>query len=201
MKTRSILIIFGILIALIIMQSIKYKNLNQKYDIAVQNNKAYESQLEVSQEENKVFQFTIEQLQYINDSSLRSLDSLRHEIGIRDKKIKQMGKVKEYVYITDTVKVNDTIFCDENFKLDTTLGDKWYKNNLHMQYPNIISSTIQVNTDQSCFLHTSRETINPPKKTWLGRLFQKKHDVYNITVIEANPYITVKENKFVIVND
>jgi hypothetical protein len=58
-----------------------------------------------------------------------------------------MGKVKEKVFITDTVTVHDTIFRDADFSMDTTLGDKWYSNKLHLKYPNIITSTIDINTD------------------------------------------------------
>ena len=50
-------------------------------------------------------------------------------------------------------------------------------------------------------MHVTRETVNPPCKTWIGRLFQKKHNVYNVTVIENNPYINIKENKFIIIDE
>lgn len=182
-----------------IFKSIEYSKLSRQYDTAVQNNKAYEGQLDVLNEENKVFQFTIEQLEYLNDSTIKELDSMRKELKIKDRKIKQMGKIKEYVYVTDSITVHDTIFKDPEFILDTMLGDEWYLNNIHMRYPNQISSSVAIKTDQSVFLHMTRETINPPKKTWLGRLFQKKHDVYNVTVKENNPYATIKENKFVII--
>lgn len=91
--------------------------------------------------------FTIEQLEYINDSTIRQLDSIRKELKIKDSKIKQMGKIREYVYITDSIVTHDTIFNNPEFVLDTCLGDEWYNNNIHMEYPNRISSTIDINTD------------------------------------------------------
>lgn len=197
---RKYLWIIGLIIAFFtVFIGLKYVKLEKSYNQAVQNNKAYESQLNMVNEENKAFQFTIDQLEYINDNSIRQMDSLRRELGIKDKKLKQMGKIKEYVYITDSITVHDTIFKDPEFKLDTCLGDEWYHNHLHLEYPNKISSTIDINTDQNVLLYTTRETINPPKKTWIGRLFQRKHDVYNVTVIESNPYVQIKENKFVII--
>lgn len=197
---RKYLWIIGLIIAFFtVFIGLKYIKLEKSYNQAVQNNKAYESQLNMVNEENKAFQFTIDQLEYINDNSIRQMDSLRRELGIKDKKLKQMGKIKEYVYITDSITVHDTIFGDPEFKLDTCLGDEWYHNHLYLEYPNRISSTIDINTDQNVLLYTTRETINPPKKTWIGRLFQRKHDVYNVTVIESNPYVQIKENKFVII--
>ena len=183
-----------------LVQTMRYSNAMQQYDIAVQNNKAYESQLDLVQEQNKVFQFTIEQLKQINDSTIMELDSVRRELKIKDSKIKQMGKIREYIIVKNTITLHDTIFNDKDFVLDTCLGDEWYDNWIHLQYPNQISSQIDINTDQSVFLHTTRETVNPPCKTWLGRLFQRKHDVYNVTVVEHNPYANIKENKFIIID-
>jgi hypothetical protein len=51
-----------------------------------------------------------------------------------------MSKVKEKIYIVDSIVVHDTIFDKPDFVLDTCLGDKWYQNCLHMAYPNEISS-------------------------------------------------------------
>lgn len=171
-----------------------YKDL---YNTATSNNKAYQEQIEGLNESNKAFQFTIDQLEQLNDASVKSLDSMRKVLKIKDKQIQQMSKVKEKIYITNTITVNDTIFVTPEFKLDTCIGDQWYTNCLHMSYPNNISSDIDVNTDTDCFIYAVRETINPPKKTWIGRLFQKKHTVIDVTVHENNPYAKVKESKFI----
>lgn len=173
-------------------------NLKNQYQIAVANNKAYEAQLT---EQKNVFQFTVSQLNYINDSTVKELDSLRKELKIKDKQIMQMGKIKEKVYITDTLRFTDTIFKEVDFSLDTCLGDKWYTNCLHLEYPNQISSELNVTNDLSCFIYAKRETINPPCKTWIGRLFQKKHTVINVNVVENNPHSNVKETKFIKILD
>lgn len=200
MKNKIIIILLAILLGLCgfgIFKSIQSNNLRKQYDIAMQNNKAYESQLDVIQEENRVFQFTIEQLEVLNDQSIKELDSMRKQLGIKDKKIQQMSKVKEKIYIVDSVVIHDTIFDKPDFVLDTCLGDEWYQNCLHMAYPNEISSQIDINTDLSCFIHATRETIKPPCKTWIGRLFQRKHTVINVTVKENNPYSNIQETKFI----
>ena len=200
MKDKIIIILLAVLLGLFgfcIFKSIQASKIRKQYNIAMQNNKAYESQLDVIQEENKVFQFTIEQLEVLNDKSIKELDSMRKELGIKDKKIQQMSKVKEKIYIVDSIVIHDTIFDKPDFVLDTCLGDEWYQNCLHMAYPNEISSQIDINTNLSCFIHTSRETIKPPCKTWIGRLFQRKHTVINVTVKENNPYSNIQETKFI----
>lgn len=195
------LIIIALLIGVIIFQSVRLNNRTKEYEVAIQNNKAYESQLDLIQEENKVFQFTIEQLETLNNKSFKELDSIRKELGIKDKKIQQMSKIKEKIYIVDSIVVHDTIFNNPDFVLDTCIGDKWYQNCLHMAYPNEISSQIDINTDLNCFIHSKRETVNPPCKTWIGRLFQKKHTVINVDVVENNPHSNVKEVKFIKILD
>ena len=193
----NVLIIIALLVGVVIFQSVRLNNRTKEYEVAIQNNKAYESQMNILNEENKVFQFAIEQLEYISDTSIRKLDSMRKELKIKDRQIKQMSNVKERIYITNTFNVTDTIFKEPNFTLDTCLGDKWYTNCLHLEYPNQISSELDVNTDLNCFIHTKRETINPPCKTWIGRLFQRKHTVINVDVVENNPHSNVKEVKFI----
>ena len=42
-----------------------------------------------------------------------------------------------------------------------------------------------------------KETINPPKKFFLWRWFQKKHIVANIDVIEKSPYIDNKKYRYI----
>ena len=193
----NVLIIIALLVGVVIFQSVRLNNRTKEYEVAIQNNKAYESQMNILNEENKVFQFAIEQLEYISDTSIRKLDSMRKELKIKDRQIKQMSNVKERIYITNTFNVTDTFFKEPNFVFDTCLGDKWYTNCLHLAYPNQISSELDVNTDLNCFIHTKRETINPPCKTWIGRLFQRKHTVINVDVVENNPHSNVKEVKFI----
>ena len=197
----NVLIIIALLVGVVIFQSVRLNNRTKEYEVAIQNNKAYESQMNILNEENKVFQFAIEQLEYISDTSIRKLDSMRKELKIKDRQIKQMSNVKERIYITNTFNVTDTFFKEPDFVFDTCLGDKWYTNCLHLEYPNQISSELDVNTDLNCFIHTKRETINPPCKTWIGRLFQRKHTVINVDVVENNPHSNVKEVKFIKILD
>jgi hypothetical protein len=44
---------------------------------------------------------------------------------------------------------------------------------------------------------TRRETVNPPKKFFLLRWFQKRHTVLNVDVIEKNPYVEGQTSKYV----
>lgn len=188
------LILIFILLALVPIQYSGYKKAQEKYELEAANCKAYQAQLE---NKTQVFQFTVDQLSYLNDSVVKELDSVRRELGIKDKQLKQLQKIKEYVYITDTVTLHDTIFKDSDFVYDTCLGDRWYSNCLHMAFPDTIMSSIEVELDHDCIVYSRRETINPPCKTWIGRLFQKKHTVCDVIINEHNPYVVNKQSKFI----
>ena len=42
-----------------------------------------------------------------------------------------------------------------------------------------------------------KETIDPTKKNWLLRLFQKKHKIIETVVIEKSPDIINKQEKYI----
>ena len=42
-----------------------------------------------------------------------------------------------------------------------------------------------------------KETIDPPKKCFIARWFQKKQEVIEVNVVEKNPYIENKKSKFI----
>jgi len=73
----------------------------------------------------------------------------------------------------DTINLVDTIF-EPRVNIDTILGDQWYTLQLKLKYPNQVIVAPRFTSEKMVFMYLKRETINPPKKTWLGRLFQKK---------------------------
>ena len=49
--------------------------------------------------------------------------------------------------------------------------------------------------------YLKKETIKPPHKCTLIRLFQKKHKIIHVEVHEQNPYCEIKEQKFINIID
>ena len=66
-----------------------------------------------------------------------------------------------------------------------------------MKYPNYIKFTPKFKLESFLFVESKKETVNPPKKFFLFRWFQKRHTVLNVTVKENNPYVETDEQKFV----
>lgn len=177
-----------------------YKNnqhLREDLDISTSNQKAFVTENSILKKENIAFKFTVEQLNYYNDSLLQAMNSIREELKIKDKDLKQMQYMLSKASKKDTLIFKDTLFLDPKLDLDTVLGDCWYNIELELKYPNIITTNPTFINEQFIIVNYKKETINPPKKCWLGRLFQKKHKIVEVNIIEKNPYIETKQQRFI----
>lgn len=177
-----------------------YKELERKYNVSIENVKAYDMELSGLKDNNRVFKLTVEQLNYFNDSITKKLNESRKQLGIKDKYLQQLQYELLTVSKPDTMKLKDTIFVN-NFKLDTILGDKWVRTNLHLQYPSTVAIKPEVILERHTFINGKRETVNPPKKFFLFRWFQRKHTVVEVNIRELNPYVVNKEQRYIQIID
>ena len=193
------LIIYTIIGAIItiLIASLFISNKNLKKDIKLYDNNFKALCLENSKLEDEViaYRFNVEQLSYLNDSIINDLDSIRKELAIKDKEILQMQHIKTEISTKDSIFIKDTIFRESFVRLDTLLGDEWYKIKLQLEYPNKIAIQAKYISDINVFAKSSKEIIGTPKKCWLGRMFQKKHKVIRVDVVDKCPYSVIKEKK------
>lgn len=173
------------------------QNLKEELAISLSNEKAFISENSSLKNENRAFKFTIEQLEYYNDSILKKMNEVRKELNVKDKDLGAMQYILSEASKTDTVEFRDTIFSIPTLHIDTMLGDKWYQINLELRYPNKIITTPKFISEKFVIINYKKETINTPKKCWLLRLFQKKHKVIRVEVVEKNPYIENKQHRFI----
>lgn len=202
MKSKFILILILIIILLTSIFSINsykvYKAEKKLKEITI-NYKAYEELYQESQSNNLTFSLTIEQLNYSKDSLVQKLNEVRKENKILNKEVKRLSSIKSETNIRDTVFIGDTVF-KEGVKLDTNIHNKWYDITLGLHYPDTINIGIKIPSEKLILVSNKKETIDPPKKCWLGRLFQKKHIVTRVQVIESNPYIETTQSRFIEIN-
>ena len=190
----------GIVVALLIATTVsiyKYnKELNHKLDIAKANEKAYYMQFDSLNTKNKLLNFTVEQLNYYNDSILNKMNDLRKELKIKDKELLSLYYLNSQITKIDTILMKDTIFI-KSLKLDTIVGDRWYTMKLGLEYPNKIIVNPSFISEKYIITNSKKETIEPPKKYWIQRIFQKKHTIAEINIIEKSPYIKETQNQFI----
>lgn len=201
MIKRYINIGVGILLLMLISIICIYHNsnqrLNQEISILTANEKAFILENDKLKESNRVFKFTIEQLNYYNDSILDKMNKVRNELKIKDNDLKQMQYLLSESQRKDSIIFKDTLFIDTLLHLDTIVGDKWYQMKLGLRYPSTIITEPKFTSEKYIITSTRKETINPPKKCWFLRLFQKKHKVLEVEVVEKSPYIENKQQKFI----
>lgn len=177
-------------------QSDEIKRLETELIAASNNNKAYERENSALSGKLIEFQLTADQLNASNDSLIQKLNAARKQLGVKDKEISHLQYLVSENSKTDTVFVKDTIF-QKGVAIDTTIGDDWSRLKLHAEYPNLISADYSFKNSTAVVAHTSRVTVDPPKKCWLARLFQKKQTIVEVEVVQENPYCENKEQKFI----
>lgn len=171
--------------------------LQDKLSVSVSNEKAYADENSILKDKNRVFQFTVDQLEYYNDSLLTKMNDVRKELKIKDDNLKQMQYLLSEATKKDTIVFRDTLFREPTLNIDTLIGDKWYQMRLGLKYPSTITTDPKFVSEKYIMVDYKKETINPPKKCWLLRLFQKKHTILEVNVIEKNPYIENKNSRFI----
>ena len=191
-----VIAVIGLLFTIGVMwQQVKYAN--EKWEVATANIKAYDAQLAAEDEKNIALQLTVDQLGYFKDSVLQELDNTRKELKIKDKNLKALQAVKSGFTKRDTITMRDTLFKEPTLAIDTLIGDKWYNVRLGLKYPSMIAVQPYFKSEKHIVVSSKKETVNPPKKFFLFRWFQRKHYVVKVNVKEKNPYVEDESSEYV----
>lgn len=171
----------------------KYKKL---YNKELTNVKAYQSENNELKNQSIAHLMTIDQLISSKDSTDIALKEALKKLNIKPKNVVSAGSVTSSMEKRDSIFLRDTVFI-KNLDLDTIIGDKWYKAQVGLHYPARIDLAVSMLSVKHIIVHNRKETINPPKKFWLWRLFQKKHTVQEVVVDEENPHIEAGSQRFI----
>jgi hypothetical protein len=173
------------------------KETEKRWKEAIANVKSYDNLFNGSKNNDIAFLLTIDQLKYSNDSIFQELNKVRKELKIKDSKLKSLQYISSNFTKSDTIILKDTVFKDERIDIDTLLSDEWYSINVGLRYPSSITVTPKFKSEKAVIVSAKKETVNPPKRFFLFRWFQKKHIVLHVNVIEKNPYIEDQDNRYV----
>lgn len=175
-------------------QSKKYR---KQWEIAMNNVKSYDALLGKEGNKNVALQLTIDQLNNCQDSILRELNATRKKLKIKDSKLNSMQYVASDFSKVDTVILKDTLFKEPSINIDTLLKDQWYQLHLGLKYPSMVIVEPVFKSEKHVIVSSKKETVNPPKKFFLFRWFQKKHVLIHVDVIEKNPYVSKQTSRYV----
>ena len=204
MKWKIKLIIGAIIAAIIVglgtttaIMNNRINELNREVAEAVTNIKAYELENSALKDDTIEFQYTIDMLNHSKDSLNQKINSLKKDLRIKDKDIKNLQyKLSENQKKDSIVFIHDTLFR-ESVKIDTVIRDDWSKLNLKLEYPNVVVAEYSFKNESLVTAYLKKETVDPPHKCAFIRFFQKKHKVIHVEVLEQNPYCEIKEQRFI----
>lgn len=188
----SLLIILGSFII--------FKNnqrLRNDLDISKQNIETLLQVRDTLESSNKALLINVELLNNSNDSIVKELNNIRKSLKIKDKEIESLHKINSEIHRVDSLIVRDTIFSEPDICIDTTLYDYWGFTNIFLKYPSFINVESVMDSNLSIYTFYRKEPIKKPKKTKIGRFFQKKRKVLEMEVVENNPNIVIKQSKFI----
>lgn len=190
-------VVFLLLISFLSIQYTAIQRYKEELDTQIMNVKALTAQNEGLNNRSQILQLSIDELEYSKDSLLKRIDILVGEGKIKDKNIRELQYQLSEASRQDTVIFRDTLFKDPLLQIDTLYGDEWYKVNLSLRYPSTIVVNPSFKSERLVTMGLERQTVKPPKKCWLARLFQRKHDVMIVEIQEKNPYIDIKEERYI----
>lgn len=194
-------VVFLLLISFLSIQYTAIQRYKKELDTQIMNVKVLTAQNEGLNNRSQVLQLSIDELEYSKDSLLKRIDILVGEGKIKDKNIRELQYQLSEASRQDTVVFRDTLFKDPLLQIDTLYGDEWYKVNLSLRYPSTIVVNPSFKSERLVTMGLERQTVKPPKKCWLARLFQRKHDVMIVEIQEKNPYIDIKEERYIKIVD
>lgn len=171
--------------------------IEKRWKESTENVKSYSELFSNSENKNRGFKLTIDQLQYFNDSILKELNETRESLKVKDSKLKSLQYLSSTFIKYDTLIIKDTLFKDPQIQVDTILSDEWYSIRIGLKYPSTITVNPMFRSVKHIVVSSKRETVNPPKKFFLFRWFQKKHTILNIDVIEKNPYMKEQNSRYI----
>lgn len=172
------------------------RRLRENATMLESNNKAIAVQRDSAADRAIEFKSTVESLKYYNDSISHKLKDAYEKLHIKDRTIKRLEYIASTTLIRDSIVVKDTIFV-EDYHLDTSIVTRWYDIGVRLDYPGKVEVNPTVVSEKYIISHTSRETVNKPKRFFLWRLFQRRHNIVRVEVVEENPHITNTQTKFI----
>lgn len=193
--TLVLVLLIGFIGTIIWLSNSRDRAIKQR-NLAITNLKAYELRLSNQTNEVRELQLTIDQLNYSQDSIIQHLMETKKELRIKNRDLQRLEYVSSNFERIDTIYTTDTLFV-QDMRLDTIVGDQWMNTHVILSYPNEISVQSTARSEKHVLVHSTRETVNPPKKFFLCKWLQKKHTVIKVEVIEKNPYIKSTENVFI----
>lgn len=184
----------SLLIATIFYQHNQLQNKNREIDRITNNIRAYEEIASNAQDNSRVLQLTIDELNHSKDSLIQQVNKVKKELKIKDKNLTDASVIN--TQINDSVKTvikEKLIDFNEELKLNdlTTI--------IVSRKDSILTAKIDIKNQQIIFIEDKKE-YKRFYKNWLLRFFHfdfKKVRIKNYQIVNSNPLIKVTDTRII----
>lgn len=184
----------SLLIATIFYQHNQLQNKNREIDRITNNIRAYEEIASNAQDNSRVLQLTIDELNHSKDSLIQQVNKVKKELKIKDKNLTDASVIN--TQINDSVKTvikEKLIDFNEELKLNdlTTI--------IVSRKDSILTAKIDIKNQQIIFVEDKKE-YKRFYKNWLLRFFHfdfKKVHIKNYQIVNSNPLIKVTDTRII----
>lgn len=184
----------SLLIATIFYQHNQLQNKNREIDRITNNIRAYEEIASNAQDNSRVLQLTIDELNHSKDSLIQQVNKVKKELKIKDKNLTNASVIN--TQINDSVKTvikEKLIDFNEELKLNdlTTI--------IVSRKDSILTAKIDIKNQQIIFVEDKKE-YKRFYKNWLLRFFHfdfKKVRIKNYQIVNSNPLIKVTDTRII----
>lgn len=184
----------SLLIATIFYQHNQLQNKNREIDRITNNIRAYKEIASNAQDNSRVLQLTIDELNHSKDSLIQQVNKVKKELKIKDKNLTDASVIN--TQINDSVKTvikEKLIDFNEELKLNdlTTI--------IVSRKDSILTAKIDIKNQQIIFVEDKKE-YKRFYKNWLLRFFHfdfKKVRIKNYQIVNSNPLIKVTDTRII----
>lgn len=184
----------SLLIATIFYQHNQLQNKNREIDRITNNIRAYEEIASNAQDNSRVLQLTIDELNHSKDSLIQQVNKVKKELKIKDKNLTDASVIN--TQINDSVKTvikEKLIDFNEELKLNdlTTI--------IVSRKDSILTAKIDLKNQQTIFVEEKKEYLNQYKNGFIRFLHfdWKRIRTRKYTIKNSNPIIKVINTRVV----
>ena len=184
----------SLLITTIFIQHNQLQKKNKEIDRITNNIRAYEEIASNAQDNNRVLQLTIEDLNHSKDSLIQQVNKVKKELKIKDKNLTETSVIN--TEINDSVKTvikEKLIDFNEELKLNdlTTI--------IVSRKDSILTAKIDIKNQQIIFIEDKKEYRNRYRNGWVRfwHFDWKKIHIKKYQIVNSNPLIKVTDTRII----
>lgn len=186
--------LFTLLIATVFFQNHQLQKKNKEIDRITSNVRAYEQMATQAEQQNRVLQLTVEELNASKDSILQQVQIEKKKLKIKDKNLTNINVINTEV--KDSAKViikHKLIDFEEELKLNplTTI--------IVSRKDSILTAKLDMTNQQILFVEDKKEYLRPYRNGWVRfwHFDYKKVHIRKYQITNSNPLIKVTGTRIV----